>query len=229
MRSAKGVVTLFNFDEVSRFPLYWPTWKPRTPSRERQRARFGKDGGQAASRRRPLSLAEGRDRCLLELRRVGAEDVIISSNARVRQDGLPRSGTPETLADPGVAVYFRVDGQPRVFTCDKWDKLADNLAAVAAHTKALRDQERYGVGSRAEAFGGYPALPAIVVQRPWWEVLDVAKNSGAMVVRSAFRTLAARYHPDMGEESNDEKMKELTAAYREATEELERKRPQGGV
>jgi hypothetical protein len=56
-------------------------------------------------------------------------------------------------------VYFKLHGKDRVLACDKWDRVADNIAAIAAHIDAIRRQDRYGVGTIDQAFAGYSALP----------------------------------------------------------------------
>ena len=60
--------------------------------------------------------------------------------------------------DPGVAVYFQLHDKERVLACDKWDTVADNIAAIAAHIDGIRRQDRYGVGTIDQAFAGYSAL-----------------------------------------------------------------------
>ena len=90
--------------------------------------------------------------------RLGA--VTLSTNIPIRRDGQPftRFQRPD---DPGAAIRFVLDGTAeRCLACDKWLRVEDNVAAIAAHVKALRQIERWGVGSREQAFAGYAALPA---------------------------------------------------------------------
>lgn len=53
-----------------------------------------------------------------------------------------RTVTPHSKAkepdDPGVAVYWTMDGQPQVMACDKWDLVRFNLRAVGL-AMALRE------------------------------------------------------------------------------------------
>ena len=73
-------------------------------------------------------------RLIRECRLLGAANVIVSTNVAVRRDGLPyaRQRTPE---DPGAAVYFKLESVPEglVLACDRWLRVEDNIAAVAAH------------------------------------------------------------------------------------------------
>ncbi|NIV38132.1 MAG: J domain-containing protein, partial [Anaerolineae bacterium] len=144
---------------VDAYPLHWPHWFPRTDPAHRQRARFNRDG-------RPLTIADARGRVLREIGaftrpghtyRIDPDQVVISTDVPVRQDGLPYSGRkpPE---DSGVAVYFELDGEPHVLPCDTWDRVADNMAAIAAHLGAMRGMERWGVGDLRSHFAGFTAL-----------------------------------------------------------------------
>jgi hypothetical protein len=200
------------------YPLAWPLTQPRTPPGRRGRALFGRREF-ARTRPNPLTVAEGLARLQDELRRLGARAVVISTNLLLRLDGLPRSDQrmPE---DPGVAVYFTLDRQPTVLACDRWDKVADNLAAIAAHIAAVRGQERWGVGTRAQAFAGYAALPATTA-RPWRQVLGLDGAGHPLTVEAAeaaYRRLARERHPDTG--GSHDAMAELTRAIAEARREL---------
>ena len=154
--------------EQSRWPLSWPqNWK-RTPRHQRKAARFSRgdrkyssDGASSWVRQRQLSVADAIGRLLAELTRLGVRDgdVLISTNIKVRLDGLPYSNQTEP-EDCGVAVYFRLNKADRVLACDTWTRVADNLAAVAAHIVAIRAIDRYGVGTLDQAFAGYVGLPA---------------------------------------------------------------------
>src|SRR5262249_10559 len=103
------------------------------------------------------------------------------------------------LDDPGVAVYFGLNGKPRVLACDKWLSAAENLAAIAGHIDAMRAQDRYGVGTLDQPFAGHAAL------RPWgsadWRLV-LGFGAGAVVTRddldAAFRTKSRAAHPDVG-------------------------------
>lgn len=132
-----------------------------------------------------------------ELDRIGARDEVLSTNVRVRIDGLPRSGEKEPT-DPGAAVYFRLKGQPRCLACDKWDRVADNIAAIAARIEAIRAVDRYGVGTLDQAFAGYAALPAPA--SGWRSVLGFGASDAVTIdaVNQAWRERVRTAHPDAG-------------------------------
>jgi hypothetical protein len=172
-------------ESIPSFPLQWPAgWKREAT---RTRSRFG---GQ-----RILSIADGTHRVLQELARmrVHSWNIVISTNLELRLDGLPRSNQREP-ADPGVAVYWRdssQDGWPRLcMAIDRYDRVADNLAAVAATLDAMRAIERHG-GAQilGRAFTGFAALPPA---SGWRTVLDPADPEGS------YRRLRAQHHPDRG-------------------------------
>src|SRR4051812_39644503 len=110
----------------SAWPLHWPIGWPRC--KNPTRATFGAVRVVTSTynpqtkwkQRKALTIAEARDRLLDELSRLHASAVVISTNIRTRNDGLPYSNAAEP-DDGGVAVYFRLKGQPRVLACDKWD------------------------------------------------------------------------------------------------------------
>src|SRR5690606_7384697 len=138
-------------DNITRSPLCWPAWIPRTPAVKRSYGRFGKRGYRGYGIEN-LTLAEARNRVLQQLRgftkaghkwRCNPDDVIISSDLATRNDGLPRSGQRKP-ADPGVAVWFELDGKQRCIPSDVYLRIEDNLAAVAATIEALRTIERHG-------------------------------------------------------------------------------------
>jgi hypothetical protein len=185
------------------YPLQWPTGRPRTKHPEP--SRFQVD-----------SLDKARRNLHLELRRLGAEHVVISTNRPTRNDGEFRAGSKEP-DDAGVAVYFTLHGRPLCFACDRWQWMLDNLHAIALTIAALRGIDRWGVGEALDrAFAGFQALPAPAVQRAWHQVLGVSPEAGADAIRAARTRLAQRYHPDKGgPEASHERMAEVNAAAEE--------------
>lgn len=188
----------------SAYPLTWPTGKGRTLPNRRTRAKFKTNGGR-------LTVAAGVVRVEEEVRRLGGVYLIVSSDVVLRLDGRPRSGQPEP-DDPGVCAYFQLDREPYALACDRYDRVADNLAAIAAHIAATRAITRYGVASAAETLRAFLALPDPVAATPrqWWEVLGVPARPAWSEVEGAYRRLAVERHPDRG--GSDESMAELNAA-----------------
>jgi hypothetical protein len=154
-----------------------------------------------------------------EVRRMGGRDVIVSTNLRVRADGLPYSNQRQP-EDPGVAVYFIWKQKPIVFACDRWKTVEENLWAIVKHIESLRGQERWGVGSLDQAFAGYAALPAAgqTSGESWWTVLGVPVNATVDVAQEAFRALAKQHHPDRGGEPAQ--FLRITKAWNQAQEDL---------
>ncbi|HYG06495.1 MAG TPA: J domain-containing protein [Stenotrophomonas sp.] len=190
-------------------PLSWPVGWKRTPPAERTTARFAKKERQYRTSQhgngttstsswltsRQVTIADGVARVRAELERMGIhdDDLVISTNLELRLDGLPRSGQREP-ADPGVAVYwtdryFRNE-PPRCMAIDSYDRVADNLAAVAATLEAMRAIERHGGAAILErAFSGFAALPSPAAEN-WRDVLDPADPEGS------YRRLRSQHHPD---------------------------------
>lgn len=194
-------------DDPTNYPLAWPVAKPRTL--HRQRAAFGTRSSNSLGTR-PLTLAEACRRVTAELARLDVGRWIISTNVVLNRDGSPRSGLREPT-DPGAAVYFKRKGKPYCLACDRWDRVPDNIAAIAAEIAANRGRERWGVVSLEEAFAGFAALPPV---RPWWVRLSLQQQPATSdQLRAAFRQLAMVHHPDRG--GDPAFMAELTAAYEE--------------
>jgi hypothetical protein len=194
---------------VAAYPLQWPTGWRRTPGDGRRGASFTRY-------RKQLSIADGVQRVLQELERIGAgrEDVVISTNVELRLDGLPRSDRMEP-GDPGAAVYWRSGSSTKVMAADHYERVADNLAALAATLEAMRAIERHGGAAILErAFAGFAALPA---PTEWWRVLGVDRHCTREEAKAAYRRLASQHHPDRG--GSADKMAELNAAQERALQE----------
>ena len=216
----------------TRFPLQWPVGWKRTATRDE--GRFGKSeqrysGDHNWRRKEDITVAQSVQRLLAELQRMGVheDDVVISTNVQLRLDGLPRSGQGEP-ADPGAAVYWRdliaIGGlQDRCMAIDRYTRVAQNIAALAATIEAMRAIERHGGAAILDrAFTGFTALPAPIaagMKRPWREVLEFGNGPAneAEVTRN-YRILAKDFHPDR-EGGSAEKMAELNAARDEALRE----------
>lgn len=192
------------------YPLQWPAGWPRTKVRERNSQ---------------FKMTEGAmvDHLYQELDRLGATNIVVSSNVQVRMDGRPLT-KQRAIDDPGVAVYFNLKGHEQCIPCDKWINPIQNLHAVGLAIAAIRGFERWGTGQMVEAaFRGFTALPAgedasspIYVQpnRPWYEVLGVSQDADQDVIQAVYRAKAKKVHPDSG--GSPEAFRELQRAYEEA-------------
>lgn len=214
------------------YPLAWPIgWKRAQPS-HRKDAKFSKKiyqassmpGGSGYYRSASVTVAEGTKRVLDELDRMGilSNDIVISTNLELRQDGLPRSNQ-RAPDDPGVAVYWknRKDAQHKVMAIDLYSTVADNLAAVAATLDAMRAIERHGGAVILErAFTGFAALPA---PNTWRAVLGFTEDALPTLeqVKREYRMHSMGAHPDKTG-GDDAAQKELNWAMQEAERELGR-------
>lgn len=186
------------------FPLSWPVGWPRTPENKRQQARFSRDG-------RPLTINAAVERLREQKRLMRLNLPVLSTNLELRRDGLPYSNQKK-IDSPGAAYYFNWKGVPYCLACDKWNRVADNIAAIAAHMEALRGQNRWGVGSQEQAYAGYKRLPE-PEKRNCWTVLGV-KEGDREGAETNYRGLARGYHPDTAAGSH-EAMAELNQAIEE--------------
>lgn len=187
---------------ISAFPLAWPITNPRTPSFERRNSQF-----------KPGDWKRVIGDLRLELKRLGADNVVISTNQPIRQDGEPFTQT-RRIDDPGVAVYFTIEGQQVCFPCDRWLSIAENLRAVTLHIYNMRAQDRYGVGTSKQAFAGYKALQASNKEN-WWDVLQCDREDSLDIVQGQYRRLFRTAHPDSPTGDHDQ-MTRLNVARDEA-------------
>lgn len=199
------------------YPLHWPAWKPRKPIDARKTGRFNtKRSNGSYLQSRDLTVADAMGRLQREIDAIGARNYVLSTNVELRLDGLPRSGQPEPK-DPGVALYFYLQGKQLCMPCDTYTRIADNIAALAAHIEATRAIERYGVQTINEAFTGFEALPA---PTHWSEILGLNRDFvTAADVDAAYRRKAKDAHPDRPGGSHD-KMSQLNAARDAALKEI---------
>lgn len=180
-------------DAIQAYPLQWPAGWRRTSPDQRTAAKFRK------GERERLSVGDGANRVYKELHAFGIPEhqVIISSDLRLRLDGKPFADQGYGSMDPGVAVYWQDCQQQRCMAIDRYTKIADNLAAVAATIEAMRAIERHGGALILDrAFQGFAALPA---PESWWQVLGLkGPNASEAEIKSAHRRLISEHHPDTG-------------------------------
>lgn len=198
-------------EAIPRYPLAWPMGWPRAKSRGR--AAFSTKN----SVDQRLSVYAAIQRLEQQLDLLGAKGPTLSTNVSLRLDGRPRSD--DEPRDPGAACYFQFKGKATVLACDKWNRVADNIAAIAAHIDALRRIDRYGVGSLEQALAGYKALPADSAA-DWRAVLGFPAGSRPTVdqVEAAHLEQAKKHHPDVG--GSDDAMQRINRSREYAYAEL---------
>jgi len=219
---------------IQAYPLQWPTGWKRTEQHKRARAKFGKIGRHErygeTSRYIPgrdLTISEGTQRILAELKTFGVldGDLVISTNLKLRLDGLPHSAQPAPQ-DPGVAVYWKLpeEGTHKVMAIDRYDKVQDNMAAIAATLNAMRAIERHGGAAILDrAFTGFIALPAPgqTARRAWRDILGVPDHDKRLTTaEAAYKTLRSKYHPDKNGGLEMPEWHQLQAAWHDANIEL---------
>lgn len=198
---------------IQSYPLCWPAGWPRSTTQKS--ANFGKGerqyssqpGGSSWMHKRGLSISDGLNRVPSELSklRIERQDIIISTNVPTRLDGMPRSGASEPK-DHGVAAYWQDSkGHKRVMAIDRYDRVADNLAAIAATLEALRAIERHGGGQILDrAFTGFTALPAPgSASDDWRTVLGVPGCCDITEANEAYKRLRSIHHPDKGGDASE--------------------------
>jgi hypothetical protein len=172
-----------------RFPLCWPESWPRTPmGRRRQTSLF------------KVTEAAARAELIHSLKLFGARDIVLSTNIPLKRDGT-LTNCPSVMADPGVAVYFWVNGGEKEIACDCYVKIGWNYRAIGMAIEGMRAIARSGVSEMTErAIAGFAALPERASPSSWREVLGIppSENVTRDWAISRFKELAKSMHPDNG-------------------------------
>jgi hypothetical protein len=180
-------------EAINAYPLSWPPgWKRCKP-------------GEARRSKYEVSLESAYEQLLQSLQRMGARDVVVSTNLPLRRDGLrPYMSNVSEPMDRGAAVYWVKDKAPRVMACDHWLTVRENVRAVGLTLEALRAIERAGATELLErAYTGFTALPAST-RRHWSDILNLTREAALADIESAYRAAVkqlAHTHPDLGGDS----------------------------
>lgn len=172
------------------YPVAWPIGRKKEGGRKQAQWKSG--GSQLSFDQAVRRLGEQVRAITKPGQNWRALELTLSTNFELRVDGRPRRdrGRP---SDPAVAFYLELDGEPLLLACDRFDRIEDNIAAIAAHIEALRGQERWGVADLKQAFAGHVALPA---PEQWWQILGVSQRASAEEVDRAWRDRMQAAHPD---------------------------------
>jgi hypothetical protein len=213
------------------FPLQWPEGWPRTPAEERSHGwqfkqfrevyrkvtKYGASGSYQETVRAKesglVTFAQARDKFYAELNRLGAKNVVISSNHKPDRHGVPIE-SKRSVGDDGVAVYFLYRGKSMAMACDRFDNAAANMRSLGLAIDAMRQLDRHGGGAMMErAFAGFAALPS-PGSIHWSSVLNIPREANRDDIEAAYRRLAQQRHPDRG--GSDTLMAELNVARAQA-------------
>lgn len=158
------------------YPLQWPAGWPRTQFRTRSQFK--------------TSLASALSNLKKQIELMGGKSVVLSSNATLGQ---------ENPKDPSVVAYFTWNEIQMAIPCDRWDRICDNVQAIALTVEAMRGMERWGAKHMIKAmFSGFKALPSSTNHESWYAVLGVDQNSSQEKVKQAYLEAVKRTHPDAG-------------------------------
>jgi len=199
---------------IEAYPLCWPVGRKRTDRWSRENARF------------EMSFARARDEITRQVQllrgRYSNTDLVISTNIALRRDSLPLAAQRQP-DDVGVAIYFTYKKRQMCFACDRWNKIEDNMQAIAKTIDALRGVARWGTGDMMEAaFTGFTALPTPETVSTHWRAVMCFHPDDAVNLETAqrrYRELSSSRHPDKSGGSHDA-MAALNLAWEQAQEEL---------
>lgn len=196
-----------NDKSVSSYPLTWPEGWARTRTRDR-------------SRFKSKSISQCVSDVLHQLGQMGINDynIIISTNLRLRIDGLPYSNQPQPQ-DPGVSVWWHKspDNDRKVIAVDKYARVEENIYAIAMTLDAMRGIKRWGGGEILDrAFTGFVALPPPSTES-WRDVLEYDGNN-VFIAKDFYLVARSKAHPDKG--GSTEKFQAVEQAWTECQKEL---------
>lgn len=188
---------------IPAYPLQWPDFIARATRREAGAFKTSLVGA--------LANVNGALRLFGTDSRKPLQDIVLSSNCAL---GIERP------VDPGVAVWFKWDGEQVCIPVDRYLTPAANLQAIYHIIEARRVELRHGTLALVKAsFRGFRALPA-PVSTSWRAVLGVSGGVQDLdAIKNAYRARAARLHPDRPGGSH-EAMSALNAALVDAEREL---------
>lgn len=209
------------------YPLQWSDGWPRAKGRKAGQfgvteRKYSADRSSSWNAKGDITMAESMKRVRYEIDRLGvnfADDAVVSTNLKLNLSGLPRGDQGEP-SDPGVAVYFqKPNGPMRVIAIDAYQRVRDNLAAIAATLEAMRAIERHGGAQIMErAFTGFTALPP---PPDCWKELGVGRGASTAAIDAAWKGKirdCRRSHPHGDHPSEpainaarDECLKQVTA------------------
>jgi hypothetical protein len=172
------------------YPLNWPAGWQRSSTRRRSQFRKSYDAAHRS--------------LLYEIGKMGGTKIIVSTNLPLYRDGYPMTSAMEPN-DPGVAVYFVLEGKPMAFACDRFQYVYENIEAIAKTIHALRGIQRWGASDMMErAFTGFKALTD-GPSEDWRQVLgfDLFETVTRKMIESHYRELVKQHHPDMGGDRED--------------------------
>jgi hypothetical protein len=190
------------------YPLAWPIGWPRHKGAQDSDSRF------KGPTFRWDRVYHG---LVAELTRIGARNVVVSTNQPVRRDGLPYA-QERIIRDVGVAVYFARGDKALVMAQDRFYTVIGNMRSLAMAVEGLRQMERHGGAVMMErAFSGFTAIAGPTPSRHWSDVLEVRRDVSREIIEANFRRLARDRHPDNG--GSDAAMSELNVARDQALKE----------
>jgi hypothetical protein len=141
------------------YPLQWPHGWPRHKGQQDSDSRFNGPGYRWDKVYKGL---------VEELSRLGAKNIVVSTNQPIRRDGLPYA-QERIIPDVGVAVYFTRNGKALVMAQDRFYTILGNMRSLAMAVEGLRQMERHGGAVMMErAFEGFTALPK-PTGADWWD------------------------------------------------------------
>jgi|CXWL01.1.fsa_nt_gi hypothetical protein len=191
------------------YPLCWPAGYQRTQYRRRSLFKQSMEKAQKFLRE--------------EIERLGAGELIVSTNIPVRNDGgLYVDYMRRKIDDPGVAIYFVRKKKEIALCCDEYETVWENIYALGKGIEKLRGLERDGISDFLDrAFTGFAALPPPMVITYWWNVLGVSRQADAESIKATYRELVKIHHPDKG--GNADRFNEIQKAYEEGLQQLKSK------
>lgn len=188
-------------EPIEAFPLHWPTGFERAKSKKASAFK--------------TTLAEARDGVIHEIKKLGGKNVIISSSIPLKRDGQMYGTARPVDGDHGVAVYFTWKNDQYVLACDSYQYIWENLRAIEKSIDAIRGLERWGASDiLSRAFTGFKQLPE--ANNDWWKVLEVEPFANIATIKSAYKLLIKKYHPDNPETGNEYKFLKIQEAYAKA-------------
>lgn len=184
-------------------PLGWPKGIARTPSGIARPPCFN------------VPLSDSFEALKDALFNINAADALISTNIELTKGGKPRQSGAMAYPDPGVSIFFRLNGETVLLQCDRFERVADNLMALVRYIDGCRVLVALGVSKTVDDMfrGSQPRNKRRV--KSWREVLEF-DDPAFPLTKALVRT---RYLELFRSAPNDHK-KEIGDAFESAMQEM---------
>ena len=115
---------------------------------------------------------------------------------------LARIGIQQTdikISSQGVSAFveYKYSGKVYIFSSNMQNNITNNLAGIEIFLHGRIIGIERGIETTEQAFSGYESLPDFTSDENPYVVLGVNREQSLDIIRSRFKELAKKFHPDV--------------------------------